>query len=61
MEVLVHNPSLPAEGGAGRLGVRLPHGGPWVHNSAAVGGRGTGVAVVVRRVANNTEGGVADQ
>ena len=31
-----------------------------VHNSAAVGGRGTGVAVVVRQVANDTVGAAAD-
>ena len=62
MEVLVHDPSLPAEGGAVKLGVGCPHGyPPWDHNSAAVGDRGTGAAMVVRRVANNTEGGVADQ
>ena len=44
VEVFVHDSSLPAEGG----------------NSAAVGDRGTVAAMVVHRVANNTEGGVAD-
>ena len=34
---------------------------PCDHNSAAVGGKGTGAAIVICRVANNTEGGVADQ
>ena len=34
---------------------------PWDHNSAVVGDKGTGVAMVVRRVANKTEGGMADQ
>ena len=36
-------------------------GPPWAPNSAAVGGRGTGAAVVVRQVANSTVEPAADQ
>ena len=36
-------------------------GSPWVHNLAAVGGRGAGAALVVRQVVNNTVGVATDQ
>ena len=54
-------PRCPPKGAPGGSAWGVHMGTPWDHNSAAVGGRGTGAAMVVRRVANNTEGGVADQ